>query len=129
MDNSNNSQLASIIPPLPHALVESIRRYSLDVQHTSTRPVILTHVHSARNLVRDVTGEYDSEAETALGQDTPFAKLDVSAVATRLFALLFLVKGIECCATSKVQGEQALAEVLHQPLEFFMHSVFPNACT
>ena len=45
-------------------------------------------MHSARNLVRDVTGEYDSEAETALGQDTPFAKLDVSAVATRLFAAI-----------------------------------------
>lgn len=86
-------------------------------------------MHSARNLVRDVTGEYDSEAETALGQDTPFAKLDVSAVATRLFALLFLVKGIECCATSKVQGEHALAEVLHQPLEFFTHRASPNACT
>ena len=85
-------------------------------------------MHSARNLVRDVTGEYDSEAETAL-VDTPFAKLDVSAVATRLFALLFLVKGIECCATSKVQGEHALAEVLHQPLEFFTHRASPNART
>ncbi len=70
-------------------------------------------LRSARNLVCDVTGKLHSEAETAWGEVTPTTKVEVSSVATRLFALLFLVKGIECCATSKVQGENSLDEVMH----------------
>ena len=69
---------------------------------------------SARNLVRDVTGEQHLEAHNELlGANSQPTKLNVTTAAMRLFALLFLVKGIECCATSKVQGEHALAEVTH----------------
>ena len=68
-------------------------------------------MRSARNLVRDVSGKHNSEAEVGLGETTPISKVDVATVATRLFALLFLVKGIECCATSKSQGDHALDEV------------------
>jgi hypothetical protein len=67
-------------------------------------------MYSARLLVRELTG---SEAETG---DTISEKSSISATATRLFALLFLVKGIECSATSKVQGEHALAEVIGGPM-------------
>jgi hypothetical protein len=65
---------------------------------------------SAQNLVHDITGDCAAAAETG-SEEVPALNVDVSSAAIRLFALLFLVKGIECCATSKVQGEHALAEV------------------
>jgi hypothetical protein len=71
---------------------------------------------SARNLVRDITGDNAAAADAGQEEAPPAVKVDVSSAATRMFALLFLVKGIECCATSKVQGEHALAEVT-KPLE------------
>ncbi len=85
-------------------------------------------MRSARNLVRDVTGKLNSEAEVGLGETTPVSKVDVATVATRLFALLFLVKGIECCATSKSQGDHALDEVMH-PYSIFVSTrrAIPNA--
>jgi hypothetical protein len=72
----------------------------------------LTKICSARNLVRDITGDHAAITDARQELSTPAEQVDISLVATRLFALLFLVKGIECCATSKVQGEHALAEVM-----------------
>jgi hypothetical protein len=83
--------------------------------------------------VHDINGNQARIADSEQDETTPAMpmQVDISSAATRLFALLFLVKGIECCATSKVQGEHALAEVMHPAFDAVMKKriqmvVFPN---
>mgnify|MGYP003343257392 CR=1 FL=1 len=106
---SGNVTLGDLYNKTEFVTTNAVVHYQNDVVYNVSNLFLYALVKSFEN---EYLGAFPEKYLKKLaGEETLEAKTDVASAATRLIALLFLVKGIECCATSKVQGDHALAEV------------------